>query len=293
MARNTSIIVLLFTFISSLCFCENYEIGKIDLAMALTLHPKMSLFDYNRLGFYKVDIGLTDEDFYQKVFNLREKAQKRSNIIKNMREQIKDLGFKLNTLPKSSINYKENIDKILTRINELKEEIEKIEIEDDSTEITNFKETQTILSSINKEVNDCIKEIAKEQKLKVIFNDSIPIHNVFPLDYEQRNAFYRNSTNLSFNYYHIFLTESLKAKKEDNLPSSEHLSNWLEQARFPQSVSILPMNSQSLVLAGAKDILKDVLSKIYTKYGINKNILKNIELAITELKNRKGYSYED
>jgi hypothetical protein len=48
------------------------RIGKIDLALAVSLHPRMSMFDFDRMGFFKVQPGLDEKAFTSAVAELRQ-----------------------------------------------------------------------------------------------------------------------------------------------------------------------------------------------------------------------------
>ena len=81
---------MIFT-VKSVWAIKPNEVATIDLSMALCLHPKMSLFDFNRIGFYKVEFGLTEEEFKAKVAKIKASAPDRTDELIKIEKQIENL----------------------------------------------------------------------------------------------------------------------------------------------------------------------------------------------------------
>ena len=119
----------------------------------------------------------------------------------------------------------------------------------------------------------------------------MPYRNVFPKDYINRFAFKSNDENPFQNLYQSFFNDVIESTKKGGFPTSTYLSGWLEHQIFPGQIAVLPLNSQSLVITGAKDILPDVLKKIYKKYNMSLDILTKLEHLLRCNKNVKSNLY--
>lgn len=267
-------IIISNLFFNYSCYAENDNIGKINLGLALMLHPKMSLFDYNRLGFYKVEPDLSDDEFEREIERLRTNTPDKKEEISAIKSKIS----RLRNQPYDAEKEKY----IESEINRLEEQIDSIEANLNNYDITNSSETQKILLNIQKEVIDTIKIVANENNLSIIFNDTVPYHNIFPSLFEDRSIFRDFGVNTGYKPYYSFLSSSIIGNA---MPSSISLSNWLEFAREPKLMDYLPLNSQPFVLDGAKDILQEVIKKIYSNYNIDDEVHKNIESVLYELSN--------
>ncbi|HMM58960.1 MAG TPA: hypothetical protein PKC25_02395, partial [Candidatus Rifleibacterium sp.] len=62
--NNLPFLILLLVVAMALPFSAAAAgVATIDLSMAVSLHPRMSLFDFDRMGFFKVEPGLPREAF--------------------------------------------------------------------------------------------------------------------------------------------------------------------------------------------------------------------------------------
>ena len=278
---------MLFVFLPISTYAEeNLRIGKIDLAKALILHPKMSFFDYERLGFYKKD--LINKYNYVELNNSCDLSVSREEI-ELIRTRIKDLNNKLSKIPPIADN-KNNVDeiyKIQTEITELKNKISDIEFDINNSDITNVIETQKLLSDISIDVFKAIKEVAEEENIYAIFNNSELSNNNFPASYNDRSVFKNNSLTVFDNPYYVFLSDALKASKSGEIPSSVNLSNWLEYSRDPSLFDRLPIKTSVFVLDGAEDVLMAVIKKIYLQHNISLEDYKRLEQVLDHMKRDK------
>lgn len=296
--KTLSLLLTCFTILlfQNSSYAQTNAVGQIDLELALILHPKMSLFDFKRLGFYKVNLDLSDKDFYKYINNLRRNTPDRSNELNIIKNNIKDLKIKSRNIyaknrKQNSINendYKE----INNQIHKLEEKLADIEFDSKNYEITNIEETRKILSSIKKEVFEVIDDIAREKDLAVVLNNPVNhFNNDFPIEYENRIAFSQKHTNMYSEIYFQFLLGAELSKNDYTLPSSAYLSNWLEMSRNPEMINALPSTPQPFVFIGAKDILLDVLKKIYSKYNCPVEAYENIKEAVVIIKSEETSAF--
>ncbi len=293
--RTLFIMLSMFLLLSNnLIFASEYKAAKIDLSFILVLHPKMSLFDFNRLGFYKTELSLSNKEFYNEIRKIRKNTidEKIEIEIKTIKNKIIELNKELNNLNKISKNSTKESNKIAiqnisNQITLLRKRLKDIEFDAKNNEITKFDETKRILFEINNEVMESIKEVAKEQDISIVFNDSQVHKNSFPTPYETRSAFKKNKYKHFTNDYYEYLSIAVKLN-EFVLPSSVYLSQWLEMARLPDVIEILPFDYQHIVVGGAEDITMEVIKKIYCRYNISLDFYTRIEKIFI---NRCGTSF--
>lgn len=273
--------IFFICFLSNFCYADNSNIGFIDLNKALILHPKMIFFDYSRLGFYKNKIYKNTDT---NVLN-QENTINSNNNIEIIKSKIRDLKIKLSNIPTETNNqyFKDEIINIQNKIERLKIELSDIEFNIANSEITTISETKVILDEISKEVIETINEIAEEHQLSVVLNNSEISQKSFPLSYDDRSAFKSGIIIGLGSPYYLFLSEAINSAKTGDIPSSVNLSNWLEYARDPSVIKNLPLKSQSIVVKGGRDILFEVLKKIYLKNNISKENYQQIEMALIEI----------
>ena len=73
-------IFLLFAFIffcATTAALKAEKIAVVDMNLLVSMHPSMSLFDFDRMGFYKLPLGLTTEKWEEEL-----KKQKRISSAK-------------------------------------------------------------------------------------------------------------------------------------------------------------------------------------------------------------------
>lgn len=280
---NNQIVLLgifFLCFITKVSFADNSDIGLIDLNKALILHPKMSFFDYSRLGFYKnkIDHNLIKNTSIQQDNDLKVN-------IETIKRKIRDLKIKLSEIPTDSNNqyFKDEIINLQNKIERLETKLSDFEFNVANSDITTISETKEILAEISKEVIETINEIAEEHQLSIVINNSEISQNTFPISYNNRSAF-KSGIIIGFgNPYYLFLSEAVNSTKTGNIPSSVNLSNWLEYARDPSVVNNLPLKSQSIAIKGGRDILSEVLKKIYLKNNISLKDYQKVEMALIEI----------
>ena len=68
--RTIICVIIIFYCQVSYAITAN-EVATIDMILAISLHPKLALFDFNRIGFYKVELGLGDEEFEESIEKLK------------------------------------------------------------------------------------------------------------------------------------------------------------------------------------------------------------------------------
>ena len=67
------------------------DVATIDMQLVFNLHPKMALFDFNRIGFYKVKYGLNYDDFVKETQKLKANPRDNSAEIKKLEAELVQL----------------------------------------------------------------------------------------------------------------------------------------------------------------------------------------------------------
>ncbi len=286
-------------FILCLIFNSQYllainasDVAIIDLSVALCLHPKMSLFDFNRIGFYKVEFGLSNEEFDAKVASIRASAPDRSDELRKIEKELDELYKERNKLSYFYINTNEEKMKKANELMEIslakEEELERKKLELNfligNYDLTTPKETLVIIEEIEKDIFDAINEVVKENNYSIVLNSTVPLPYTFNKNYENSAIYGQGIPGINFMLFYSFLADkNFDNPLEEKIPSSRDLINWIELTRYPKAVNLLPMKPYPLVLSGGKSILSSVIKKIYNKYGINSSIYNVVDSVITKM----------
>ncbi len=267
------------------------ETGKIDICIAVSLHPSMSLFDFDRMGFFKVSPGLDEEAFAAAIEKL-----KRSPEINELREQKKNLendyaalerqrallSAKMgNVNQKQGEEIKQQINQVVESQLRLRSQTDDLKYQIECPDLTSPTETREKLDSIENEVIETIKLIAREQKLSVVLNNSTPYTTGYPLKYLSGPLFGQGIPGIDYQLFYSFLAN--RRSEDSSPPSSRDIINWLELTHFPGAVDLLPVKPWPLVLHGGKSILRDVINHIYRKHNLSEEIIQTIDSVINKI----------
>jgi Skp family chaperone for outer membrane proteins len=274
------------------------EVATIDLSMALCLHPKMSLFDFNRIGFYKVEFGLTEEEFNAKTEVLRASAPDRSDELNKIQKELDDVYNERSSFSDYYVNADEKKLKTLDQLmqnsllkeKELNEKILDINHQTENFDLTSPKETLAIIEEIEKDIFEAINQVAEEENYSVVLNTTIPVPYTFEKNYINSEIYGQGIPGINFMLFYSFLSMNNLDSPIDEVPPSRDLINWLELTRYPKTVNLLPMKPYPLVLSGGKSILSSVMKKVYNKYNIKPavyNVVDSVIIKIEQLQNGK------
>lgn len=283
-------LLMVFTA-SNLWAVSSNEVATIDLSMAFSLHPKMSLFDFNRIGFYKVDFGLTYEEFVRRTEELRFSAPDRSQELKNIEQELEELYKKRSGFSQYYVNATKEKMTELERVRkesqekeaELNNKILDIHHQRENFDITSPEETIKIAAEIEKEIFEAINEVAKEKKYAVVLNTTVPSPYNYKKNYIQGEIYGQGIPGINFMLFYSFLAKNNLDNPTDKTPPSRDLINWLELTRYPGAINILPMRPYPLVLSGGNSILSEVVQKLYNKYKVDSAVYDVVDSVITKI----------
>ncbi len=274
------------------------EVATIDLSMALCLHPKMSLFDFNRIGFYKVEFGLTEEEFYAKTETLRASAPDRSDELNKIQKELDDVYKERDSFSDYYVNADEEKLKKLEKLREasfakekeLNDKILDINHQTANFDLTSPKETLVIIEEIEKDIFEAINQVAEEEKFTLVLNSTVAVPYTYNKNYINSEIYGQGIPGINFTLFYSFLAMNNLDSPIDEVPPSRDLINWLELTRYPKTVNLLPMKPYPLVLSGGKSILSSVMKKVYNKYNIKPavyNVVDSVIIKIEQLQSGK------
>ncbi len=261
--------------------------ATIDVPLAISLHPKMALFDYDRIGFYKVDFGISSyEEFAKAVAELKERPR-------DNKKQIEELKLELDKLLKDSIKVEEKLsnnsdmqsymkflEKSYFKQNELEEKIKILEWESLNSYITTREETRAIMAEIRKDIYNATKEVVLENKYLLVLNTSIAVPYKFALNYVDL-IYSQGIPGVNFCLFYAFLYYTDLKKPEFKESDQIKVEKWHKLTK--KTKDVFPITNYPLVLAGGQSITSKVLKKIYDKYKVDKSLFEIIDNSISRI----------
>ncbi len=289
--KHFLLLVFLLSFSATSWAINAGDVAVIDLSMALSLHPKMALFDFNRIGFYKVDFGLSEEDFQLAIQILRNKAPDTSEERARIQSELKALQKERDSFADYYVNItEEKMKKVeelrasaLKKEEELLARLMDLEYIGQNNDITTPSETLKIAAQIEAEIMEAVNQVASEQHFSLVLNSTVPTPYGYPKQYITGEIYGQGIPGINFMLFYSFLAKNNLAHPMDEAPSSRELINWMELTRYPEALNILPMRPYPLVLTGGKSILSDVVKKIYDRYNIDTAIYKVVDSVIIKM----------
>lgn len=289
MKRNhKSLLFLLFfifaVFLPDTIFAFNAgDVAVVDYYLVLCLHPKMSLYDYNRAGFYKVGFGLSEEEFKAAANKLIDNPPETLNVEKNKIEKLLESvkQKKVNDLDYDTYN------KLCEEENFLRKELDNIVWKYKNNDITDKEETKRIFDDIVKDINSAIEEVEKENKYNIVFNTSVAYpYPAIPRNSESMLQGYSiPGLNMIF-FYGLY---NKKEKDEENEIPYENIGNlyWNELTNASDTRNKYDLFPYPMVLSGGKSITSDVINKIYQKYSIDLSTQELVNSVIIKVESLK------
>ncbi len=272
------------------------KIAKIDMALAAMLHPKMALFDFQTLGFYKTPIGLnkTQRDKAMRKLVLEapdlssEIAQKNRDYEAVMQESRALFDAYLYDFTSTRINITGKRKELEKKAAEISREIAELTYRQNFPAYTPPSETRKIIAEIENEILEIIETVVKKEGFTAVLNNSVP-YVPSQLSDDDRLQGYTQQRGLPFlnnSFYEAFLSEpegtvNLEKSEAAQEPAANQLIYWIGMISQPETASKLNLFPYPLVISGGTDILPEVLKTLYTRYGIKD---EKYESALSVLK---------
>lgn len=271
---------------------HDMRIAKIDLSMAAALHPKMSLFNFSRMGFYRAPLGLSKEEFDKKIeevkknfddTELRKRVRENYRKINLLNREAEAIEREQNAVnpdrmePKAAEKYLKKHRKILGLLNENEE----LNFAIRYPEVTKPSETRKILDKIEKEIIEAIKTVAERDSFDVVLNNSIPVPYGYPVSYKSGSRPRTGIAGIRQTLYYAFISERPVTPWEKET-ASEQLKYWLSMTSRPNIQKMLPVKPWPLVLEGGCCILPEVLILIYIEYNVSTEVWNKLLSVISQ-----------
>lgn len=287
---------ILFVGNSPIIAAENLRIGKVDLALVVSLHPQMSLFDFDRMGFFKVPPGLSQDEFNQKITALKKKPlsdnldlkkneyRKKISLLEN---EIRDLHKRIyNATLKQGKQIEAELKRVSAEMVELRNLLYDIQYQYHCPDLTGPSDTRKILAKIESEVLCEVKKCAKENGFDLILNNSVTSPVNYPLNYASGEMYGHGVPGIDYSLFYSFLANKSNILPTDEFPEMNNLINWLELTHYPKALNLLPIQPYPLVLAGGQDVSKKIVNRIYRKHHIDGKVLDSV-LSVIDLIKKK------
>ncbi len=283
-----------------LCFTSSAHAGSIavaDAGLLVSLHPEMARFDFDRMGFFKLPLGLSSEEWYSRLEELKNQPDdpkllaSQNDLKKQLSELESQKGAILSQFgglsPAKAKEFETQLKKLNESDSNIRKKLKEIHYCLSCKDLTSPEETRKILDKIESETLETIAEVAKERGFEVVLNANIPVPFAYPQNYETNEMYGIGIPGIDQTLFYAFIaTENEEAQKfAENEPSSLKLINWLELTKFPKAQNLLPLKPYPLVLSGGKRIDLDVLKVIYSKYKISNKIFPVLESIFETIEN--------
>ena len=290
-------IFLLFAFIffcATTAALKAEKIAVVDMNLLVSMHPSMSLFDFDRMGFYKLPLGLTTEKWEEELKKQKRISSAKKHELEKQQTSLRKEKEKLDR-QKSSIISKfhhitakegQKLQNQLTDIGDkdlqISKQLKELEYQINCPDLTSPAETRRKLAEIEAEVMHFLKKVAAEKGFRTVLNGSIPVPTSYELKYQTSEMYGIGIPGIDQSLFYAFLSDPAKQKVSET-PSSWKVVHWMELTNFPKVQNYLPIKPYPLVILGGKRIEKPVLAAIYNKYKINKNVTKVVNSVLDTL----------
>lgn len=251
------------------------DVATINYDLVFNLHPKMSLFDFDRIGFYRVELGLGVDEFKKATEELKAKPRDNSKEISKLKEELdktideaakyqREYIYELDDLKKVN-SFVNNMKEYASKKEEIQNQIDTLEWESRNSDLTTRKETLATLKEIRTEIDDIIKDVVKEKNYTMCLNTSI----LAPYKFNYQSiefVGYQGIPSVNLDLYHAFDKRKIEAKpkiKNDDFATKR----YYELTGLNEDT--LPITNHPIVLSGGKSISVEVVKRIYKKHNIS------------------------
>lgn len=258
--------------------------AKINLGIAASLHPRMSLFDFQNLGFYNVPLGLSKEAFAEAVARtVATSSEKLNRRLEELDGELSEITRKKQTLFQVSAAAEPGNASLRKQLAALDDQARRLRIERRETEfaiehpeLTPPPETRSILKDIDREVMEAVRSVATEKGYDVVLNSTFPVPFGYPLTYRTGKEFGRGVSGLEQQVFYALTANHDDLDQQET--KEDRFSTWLQLTGHPETQRFLPIQPWPLVVHGGESITADVVRTLYQRYRISPEI---IEIAVS------------
>ena len=257
------------------------NVALVNLSKILALHPKMALFDFNRMGFYKVKkCNLSEDEFDEEIFNIKSSVS--NDNISKLEKEIENIDRHIKII-EEKFDDNELESKLYNQRTELIKKLEEALYSQNNNDITDLNETRKILDDIEKEVLSVIADYSKTNNYEFVLNTSIPRLDIYTQGDSEKSGKLANLMSQSELYYFLFSDfdyNSILQKQKNTI----RFFNWLTLVKNPIIKDIVFVENIPLVIYGGENIETSIINKIYSNYSIKESVTAKIHLYKEEVK---------
>ncbi len=263
--------------------------AKINLGIAASLHPRMSLFDFQNLGFFKVPLGLSKEAFEEAVARTAAgtSSQALNKRLDELDVELSEITRKKQVLFQSSASAEPGNEGARSQLAALDDQARRLRIERSETEfaiehpeLTPPSETRSILKDIDNEVMETVRSVATENGYGVVLNSTFPVPFGYPLTYRTGKEFGRGVSGLDQQVFYALTANHDDLDQQET--KEDRFSTWLQLTGHPETQRFLPIQPWPLVVHGGESITADVVRTIYARHKISPEIVDMVVSVIGE-----------
>lgn len=253
----------------------------------------MSLFDFDRMGFFRVEPGLPREAFEEAVAKLKNSAAAATALeeLQQLQQQLTELDRRKSvqvalfgsTIPVEREAAQKELEAIAAEEDRLRGLIADNEHAAACPDLTDPATTRSYLAEIEAEILAAVRKVAAEGSFNVVLNTTVPVPYGYPVRYHAGEMFGQGIPGINFSLFYAFLAKEHLAHPSDAAPPSRELINWLELTRFPDAVNLLPIKPYPLVLSGGECILARVMKIVYENHKVDPEVFKVVESVIHKI----------
>lgn len=263
--------------------------GTINLGLAASLHPRMSLFDFRNLGFFKVSLGLTKDEFQAAVarsaasaplMELDKRLGELDRACADITHQKHILFQRLSSAGSESVSIRTQLQELDDRAGRLRNERNDTAFAIDHPELTLPDETRKLLDEIDREIMDIVREVAAAKGYDVVLNSTFPVPFGYPLTYRSGGEFGRGVSGLDQQILYALMANHDDSDRSKTL--EEGFSLWLRLCGRPQVQRFLPLQPWPLVVHGGESMTAEVVRRLYERYRIFPETIEVLVSVVNE-----------
>ena len=221
MRKNTDLpILLLLVAVMFLPFSVAAAgVATIDLSMAVSLHPRMSLFDFDRMGFFKVEPGLPREAFDEAVAKLKNSASATTALeeLQQLQQQLTELDRRKSmqialfssTITAEREAAQKELELISVEEERLRGLISDSELAAACPDLTDPATTRRYLAEIEAEILAAVRKVAAEGSYTLVLNTTVPVPYGYPVRYQAGEMFGQGIPGINFSLFYAFLAKEI------------------------------------------------------------------------------------
>ena len=273
------------------------DVAVIDYFTAVCLHPKMALYDCSRGGFYKVELGLSEDEFNASVSKLIENPPEDVVIEKNkIEKRLVEISKERTAFfekQKNSLDFEKELNLLSEEEYRLKSELENVNWKFKNNDITDNKETKVVFEEIYEDINTAVDEVVKKHNYQLVFNSSIfyPYSTVPAFSESMLQGYNIPGLNSIF-FYSLYNKKYSKDTKNSNELITDSIGNlyWDELTRDFDTKNEYDLFPYPMVLSGGNFITSEVMGIIYERYKVNvysQDLISYVIMTLEALQNGK------